>query len=342
MVIKADGGNTFRALFKSSTQTAADVGDQYSFNFNPDDDKYIRKVFNTNPTLTRSEITTANSQKNFFLGQSYDRAVQQVLQQHPSGTSGRLFGVILPLKDASNSGNEFSMGARAAQSGWIISQDLRNTIGDKTESSNNAISFDPKATDVTRLFKFHSLSEGEWEQRNLKVSIERVSAPKNNFESYGTFSVVIRKMEDNDRAQKIVERFDDLNLNPNSPDYISKRIGDSFEVWDDDRKRLQSYGSFGNNSKFLRVEVAHDVETGQANAELLPFGFLGPIVFNDFEIVGSYETEGDGDDSNQNFVGSIRTPSGSATLVRAGGTGATQQITNSSLTGSGKIQISPI
>ena len=248
-------------------------------------------------------------------------------------------GVILPLKDATNSGNEFNMAARAAQSGWIISQDLRNTVGDLTESSNNAISFDPKATDVTRLFKFHSLSEGEWEQRNLKVTVERVSAPKNNFESYGKFSVVLRKMEDNDRAQKIVERFDDLSLNPNSPDYIAKRIGDAYEVWDDDRKRLQSYGSFGNNSKFLRVEVAHDVETGQANAELLPFGFLGPLVYNDFRIVGSYETEGNGDDSNESFVGVI---SGSGPFVKAGGAPDTAaKITNSAMTGSGQIQISP-
>ena len=339
VVIQADAGNTFRALFKTSTQNAADIGDQYSFNFDPDDDKYIRKVFNTNPTLTNSDVTVANSQKNFFLGQSYDRAVQQVLQQHASGTSGKLMGVILPLKDGTNSGNEYGMAARAAQSGWIISQDLRNTVGDKTESSNNAITFNPDSTDVTRLFKFHSLSEGEWEQRNLKISIERVSVPKNNFDSYGTFSVVLRKIEDNDRAQKIVERFDNLSLNPNSPDFISKRIGDQYEVWDDDRKRLQTFGSYANQSKFVRVEVGHDVETGQANAELLPFGFLGPLVYNDFRIVGSYETEGNGDDSNTSFVGVI---SGSNPFVKAGGAAnTTAKVTNSAMTGSGLIQISP-
>ena len=284
VAIKNDANGNFRALIKSSTDTAASIGDSFVFNFNPDDDKYIRKVFNTNPTLTNSDVTVANSQKNYFLGQSYDRKVQEVLDKSPDGTTGRLFGVVLPLKDATNSGNEYLMAARAAQSGWVISQDLRQTAGNLTESSANAISFDPEGNNVAQLFKFHSLSEGEWEQRNLKISIERIVAPRDNFNKYGSFSVVLRKMEDNDKAQKIVERFDSLNLNPNSPDFIAKRIGDMYEVWDDTRRRLQSYGSFENMSKFIRVELANDVETGQADPELIPFGFFGPVAYNDFSL----------------------------------------------------------
>ena len=330
IAIKDDANGNFRALIKSSTQVAADIGDSFVFNFNPDDDKYIRKVFNTNPTLTNSDVTVANSQKNYFLGQSYDRKVQEILDKSPDGTTGRMYGVILPVKDATNSGNEYQMAARAAQTGWVISQDLRQTAGNLTESSANAISFDPEGNNVSQLFKFHSLSEGEWEQRNLKISIEKIVAPRDNFNKYGTFSVVLRKMEDNDKAQKIVERYDNLNLNPNSPDYIARRIGDMYEVWDDTRRRLQTYGSFENMSKFIRIEMANDVETGQANPELIPFGFFGPVVYNHFQLETNQT-----DDAFETAEGAVI--SGSS-LVRAGA----NNITNAALTASNIVQVSPI
>ncbi|HAI40596.1 MAG TPA: hypothetical protein DCM40_22085, partial [Maribacter sp.] len=238
------------------------------------------------------------------------------------------------------SANEYQMAARASQSGWIISQDLRSTPADKNNFANNAISFNPDATDVARLFKFHSLSEGEWEQRNLKISIERIVAPRDNFNSYGSFSVVLRKMEDNDKAIKIVERYDNLNLNPNSPDYIAKRIGDMYEVWDDDRRRLQNYGTYDNQSKFVRVEEGNDVETGQANPELLPFGFLGPIAYGDFSIV-SHDTFIGNDALLLKFKGA--TLSGSS--IVSAGNHKTSGITNASF-GAGDatgsfVQISP-
>ena len=272
----------------------------------------------------------ANSQRSYFLGQSFDRKVQEVLDKSPDGLSGRMYGVILPVKDATNSGNEYQMAARAAQSGWVISQDLRQTAGNLTNSSANAITFDPESNNVSRLFKFHSLSEGEWEQRNLKISIEKIVAPRDNYNKYGSFSVVLRKIEDNDKAQRIVERYDNLNLNPNSPDFIAKRIGDMFEVWDDDRRRLQSYGSFENQSKFIRVEMANDVETGQADPELIPFGFFGPVAYKSFQLATDETT-----DAFETAEGAVI--SGSSFVLAGAG-----EITNAALTASNIVQVSPI
>ncbi len=176
------------------------------------------------------------------------------------------------------------MAARAAQSGWIISQDIRTTAAEpKTESSDETqCPSVAKEPDVTRLFKFHTLSEGEWEQRNLKISIERVKASDSNINKYGSFSVVLRKIEDNDKNVVVVERFDNLSLNPDSPDYIAARIGDSYSEWDNDRRRLQDYGTYANQSKFVRVEMGNDVDNGQADPELVPFGFFGPVIPNGF------------------------------------------------------------
>ena len=284
VIMEQGTDQSFGILVKTSTQAAtADSGQKkFNFTFKPDDDRFIRRVFNTDPTLINSTITTSDALETYYLGQSYERSVYDMLDKSTLGKDGAMQGIVLPIKTSAASGDNFKMAGRAAQSGWVISQDLRNTPANKTESSANAQTFDPEGSDVTRLFKFHGLSEGEWIQRSLKISIDRIKAPADNFNKYGTFSVVVRKMEDNDKALKIVERFDNLNLNPNSPDYISRRIGDMFEVYDHERKRLQAHGSYPNNSRFVRVEMNQLIDAGQGDHELLPFGFFGPRVYGNF------------------------------------------------------------
>ena len=278
VLIESAAGGEFKALVKDSSNN---ILQQASFNFDADSDKYIRKVFNTNPTLTNTSITATDAQEKYFLGQSYDRAaIDKIGEEQDGGT----IGVILGLGDGTNGGNDFRIGNRAAQTGWVISQDLRTTAGNKTNSSANAISFDPESSNVTKLFKLHGLSEGEWEQRNLKVSIEKIKVSPNNSTKYGSFSVVLRDIRDNDKNVVVVERFDGLNLNPNSPDFIAKRIGDMYVSFDDTRKRLVEYGTYPNMSSFVRVEMSNVIETGGGDAELLPFGFHGPIVHNSFTL----------------------------------------------------------
>ena len=277
VIVKADGNGDFTALVLTE---AGALSKKAVFNFNADDDKYIRKVFNTDPTLTNTAITTTNSLESYFLGQTYERSLQEGLDKQATGASPTLMHAVILGIGASTTieGGNFQMAARSAQSGWIISQDIRTTVADKTTTSNNSMSFSGEGTDVTRLFKFHTLSEGEWEQRNLKISIERVKASDSNINKYGTFSVVLRRIEDNDKNVVVVERYDSVNLNPDSPDYIAARIGDAYSVWDDNRRRLQDYGTYANQSKFVRVEMGNDVDSGQADPELVPFGFFGPVV----------------------------------------------------------------
>ena len=288
VAVQDDGNQGFSIVVKSGAEAlnsaAGTNAKRFNFNFNPDSDKFIRRVFNTDSTKLNSTITSTDAQETYFLGQTYERSVQHMLDKSPLGTGSRLFGIVLPLQTSAISAANYRMKARESQSGWVVSQDLRNTEGNKSNSSANAINFDPESSHVTKLFKFKGLSEGEWIQRNLKISIERIKASSDNFNKFGTFSVVVRKIEDNDRSPKVVERYDNLNLNPYSPDYIGRRIGDMYEVYDDDRRRLQAYGTYPNNSKFIRVEVANQIDSGQGNAELIPFGFYGPIIYNHFTI----------------------------------------------------------
>ena len=337
VMISSDASGLFTAVVKDSSNNDLQKS---TFSFNADDDRYIRKVFNTDPTLTNTDITVDDAEKKYWLGQSYDRAaLDNITEEEAAGTSAMILG----LHDGTYTGADFRLSSRAAQSGWVISQDMRSTAGNTSADRNtlNAQSFDPEGTDVTKLFKFHTLSDGDWEQRNLKISIEKIKASPNNINKYGSFSVVIRRIEDNDKNVVVVERYDNLSLNPNSSDYIASRIGDSYATWDNDRRRLQDYGTYPNQSKFVRVEMNNNVETGQTDPELLPFGFHGPIVHGSFTLDGSTGVKASGtitiDDAGQCLAGStisvITTAGDTVTITGHATANAMSDTTGASSTG---------
>jgi hypothetical protein len=251
-----------------------------SFNFNLDSEKYIRKVFNTNPTLTNTSITRTENQTNIWLGETYDRHLNDIVT---TANAGGQYGIVLPMCSQGVTGaieGDYRFGLQAARSGWVISQD--------TVSASFSYTPIDATTRVQKLFRFHSLGVGTgmWDQKNLKVSISEISPSTNKSNPYGTFSVMLRRASDSDAAVQVVERFDNLNLNPNSTDYIGRRIGDKYPVWDDVNRLYQDYGKYDNYSKFIRVEVDPDIdEGGSPDATLLPFGFWGPPKYKDAILV---------------------------------------------------------
>ena len=149
---------------------------------------------------------------------------------------------------------------------------------------------------MTRLFRFVTLNQGEWEQQNLKISIQNIKASTNDYDKYGTFDVVIRRVKDTDATVKVVERFSSCNLNPYSMNYIGKKIGTQHLVWDDNERRYRTYGDHPNASKFIRVEVNAEVEKGTADPLFLPFGFEGPLRYKGISIT-AFSGSGDVDDA---------------------------------------------
>lgn len=255
-----------------------------TFNFDRNSKYYARKVFNTNPTRTNSNLISDDAtQQKYFLGETFEQEVSSII------TSDKCYGVILPLADSANvvGGHKFKKAATGAQTGWFISQDLRTTPGDADPEKNQLTpAFDADNTAIcSRLFKFHTLSQGEVEQKSYKISIENIKySDRTDVDPYGSFSVVIRSIYDNDGATRIVERYDNCNLNPNSANYAAKKVGDAYYEWDTSKKRLVEYGSYPNNSNILRIQMANEVDLGQADPELLPFGAQGPVKRDGFSL----------------------------------------------------------
>ena len=257
----------FKALIKNSAGT---ITDTVSFNFNNTSKKYVRSVFNTNPTLLNSSITNTSQLKKYILGETFDRNIADKV----SGSSaGGQWGVILSLQSGTIDQNDQSMNATQSRTGWFISQDLSSASG----------SYNPSL--MTKLFRLKAHDSGEWEQKNLKVSVADIKASTNQDDPYGSFSIVVRRTQDSDNSVQVVERFTGCTLNPFSPSYIGKKIGDKFMQWDDTERRFREFGNYPNNSKYFYVETNSDVEAGATNPEFLPFGFLGPVHFKGYTVI---------------------------------------------------------
>tara|TARA_R110001592_G_scaffold358250_1_gene662815 strand:+ start:882 stop:3353 length:2472 start_codon:yes stop_codon:yes gene_type:complete len=140
-------------------------------------------------------------------------------------------------------------------------------------------------TTSVNLFKIHTLSHGNAENVDVKVGIRdiRVASEVADPNGYGTFTVEIRKVnngsipnspfdsDDTDKTPDIVESFTNCNLDPDSPNYIARKIGDQYITIDSDGK-IRDNGEYPNASSYVRVEVTNSVKEKTLNKILVPFG----------------------------------------------------------------------
>lgn len=264
LVKRNNTGYEFRAqVLDDAGSTVLDT----SFNFIEGSSKYIRKVFNTNPTLVNTDTNTSDVAKTYWLGETF----ASYLTENVSEGSG-LFGFIAPLQSGSYALNDFlGKTAQTAKTGWVIAQDLSTITG----------SFNPEL--MTKLFRFvvSETAGGEWEQKNVKVAITDIKPSTNQYNKYGSFTVQVRSINDTDARPVILETFTACTLDPNSADYVANKIGDEYLEWDSVNKKYNKYGNFSKKSAYIRIEMNPLVENGAVAEEALPFGFFGPPVFND-------------------------------------------------------------
>ena len=72
----------------------------------------------------------------------------------------------------------------------------------------------------------------------------------------GQFSLLIRGGDDNTSNKTVLETWNNLSLDPNSPNYIEQVIGNQIKNFDTDadgNRFIQSTGSYLNNSRYVRI-----------------------------------------------------------------------------------------
>jgi hypothetical protein len=116
------------------------------------------------------------------------------------------------------------------------------------------------------LFKVHTLADGEGENKRFKIQISNVKSSDGT--KYGTFSLLVRDYNDTDKRKTVYEQYNNLDLDPNSPNFIARRIGDR-QISIDATGKITENGNYQNRSKYIRIEVAAE---GTYPLTAIPFG----------------------------------------------------------------------
>lgn len=108
-----------------------------------------------------------------------------------------------------------------------------------------------------KLFRFHTISDGDNSIDEIKISIENIDPEAE------TFDVVVRSFYDSDTNPSVLERFGKCCLTPGESNYIGLKIG-TFN------------GDYDSKSAYITVEINEDDMTTMST----PCGFLGYPVRN--------------------------------------------------------------
>ena len=118
------------------------------------------------------------------------------------------------------------------------------------------------------LFQLETLGVGNAANTKVKIGITNIkSAGSVNGTDYGTFTVVVREFADTNKKKIVLETFSNVNLDPNSPNYIARVIGDR-KLSIDSTGKISEAGDWVNNSKYVRIANLNEGAPIQA----VPFG----------------------------------------------------------------------
>ena len=157
-----------------------------------------------------SFVTTAGTREYYYneTGEKLGAATpdaQNVLTEAVEVLSDNLFYV----KDGENINpitcdlNNYKEQYRFASTPWIVSE----------------LKGDAQNVELVKLFRFHTISDGNASNIQIKVSIENIKPDD------GLFDVVIRSFYDTDSSPVVLERYSKCNLVSGSANYLGLKIG---------------------------------------------------------------------------------------------------------------------
>jgi len=169
--------------------------------------------------------------------------------------------------------NSFESEFTTAKTPWITSQPL-----DRQGMLNNRIDIHQKSQD---LFRFWSLDDGDVGNRfRIKINPTRRGDTEieTNFsfkDTFATFDIYIFEYDARINKFTQVENYEDVDLNPDSENYICRLIGTKKTYFDFNSNKVIEEGKFKNRSQFLRVEISEkiDEKVFKNQHELIPSGF---------------------------------------------------------------------
>ena len=87
---------------------------------------------------------------------------------------------------------------------------------------------------------------------NVRWEVSNVNSTK------GTFTLTIRRGDDNANNKNVLESFSNLSLDPTQPNYISRVVGDLKPVYNASKGLVEPSGSFQGGSSYVRVRTVNN------------------------------------------------------------------------------------
>lgn len=261
------GSNTISLDFDLALSQSSDGGyGIYEFSLDPNNIKYVTNVFGNDPQAGNPNTYVAGTKiESAYLYKIFEDDIAAVSSDPThwriNGTampSGSWTGDPLNFTDQWSSNllnGDSAYGLTNAYTPWVVSQQIAAWNG------GSATRFP--------LFRLLTLGDGTYANTSFKIEISQVKlAGTVAGTDWGTFTLTIRDYSDTDKKPKILEQFNNLTLDPNSPNFIARRIGDRYNYIRFDGKIIE-YGTYDNLSKNVRVEMSSNPYPTSA----VPYGF---------------------------------------------------------------------
>ena len=153
---------------------------------------------------------------------------------------------VLVTRVVSGSANFSSADSTAITGSGVATQPFTLATIGKGEIYNNAIDANTIQENSDNSLKSGSADNIRWEVSNV-----------NN--AQGTFSLLVRRGDDNGKNKVILETFNDLSLDPNSENYIERIIGNQYKQINTSESPayIETIGEYVNRSKYIRVKAVN-------------------------------------------------------------------------------------
>lgn len=241
--------NVDKKLCIQVSTNISDAEDEfYNVSLDPKDGDYIYKVISSSPQDNKKSSIYIEAVYENVLNETKevtDPETQEVTYEYANEI---VFGTLTALdtKDYADYRGKY----RCALTPWIVSE--ATTFKKEGSNGEGQNSDCINCASINRLFRFLTISDGDASNFQVKVSIEKIDP------FAGTFDVVVRDFNDTDANITVLEKFSKCTMKKGDSSFIGYKIG-------------TSDGLYGNNSKFITVELATDEDMSGS----VPCGFLG-------------------------------------------------------------------
>ena len=221
--------SSFTLVVSGSDVTA----ETYSLSFTTSSANFIDKVISSDPQSTKSGANTSSVY------------VYKVFKQKAS-TLNSVASASVTVGNAGNNRLNFEGSTTFDSSG-----NAGTWTGNKDYQFGQSPIIQSQLINSTRypLFRIYTRSHGTDVNTTYKTKILDIKPDTDIAGSdFGTFSIQVIKHGD----EIILEQYDNLTLDPASPNFFAKRIGDR-HIEIDSNGKLTNYGDYPNISKYIRV-----------------------------------------------------------------------------------------